>query len=246
VNLRVLYLSIIFLICLFSFSYSAGKDTQWIDYGNSLIKKENYEKAIIAFINAIEINPDNYYAHVFAGDVYLMLHDPDSAIQYYYRAYDIKANPELRTRISEVESIVYGMNKLSCYPFSFQPYVAIGLDSSNSNFFRYGLLCEYYFMNWFSGESGIMYTGGIDIPLSARFSLTVPWNKYQKIGISVGGYYSVLSYPFAVEDNDIGSIIGVDANYMLGRFATASFIKAQFGLGQRERFCFTIGLGIKF
>jgi len=62
---------------------------EWIDKGEALMKVENYEGGLIAFNNAVEINPNNSWAYIDKGWALNCLGDYSQALKELNRAADI-------------------------------------------------------------------------------------------------------------------------------------------------------------
>ena len=69
-----------------------GKSSKWIDKGDALIGKGNYNDAIKAYAKAIEIDPQDADAWLNRGAALVKLGKPEDAIKAYAKASEI--NPQ--------------------------------------------------------------------------------------------------------------------------------------------------------
>jgi hypothetical protein len=235
----------------FSFLSAAGKDMQWVKYGINLQKNGNYEKAILAFENAIRLNPENAYAYRYIGAAYLEMKDYDTAVEYFQRAYDIMPTPALKKQIEELDVKVFGEGKFVLYPVKFEVFGGMGMNLSTfmytsdfSNFFRYGAMVSYHFVPWFDVKTGVIGGWGYDIPVMARFSYRLPWNNRTIAGIGAGAYVN-FGAPISF-GNDSGVVLAADVRYVIGPVALVGTQMIMYGLAEMPRLSTYTLAGIAF
>ncbi len=241
-------------------AYAADtKDMQWVKYGISMYKSGQYEKAVLAYEKAIEINPDNAYAYQYMGMAYLALKDNDMADEYFQRAYDLRPTPALKKQIQALDEKVFGEGKYFLYPVTFELYIGTGIDLGTftdtaidsggnynpfSNILRYGGMVSYHFCNWFDVRSGMIIGWGADIPVLARFSFKSPWNSNSIVGIAAGPYVNA-GAPVNL-GTDMGVVFSGDWRYVFGSMAIVGTDMIEIGLAKATRFAELALIGVAF
>lgn len=232
------------------------KDMQWVKYGNKLYGAGQYEKAIIAYEKAIEINPDNSYAYMYMGYAYLQLKDTDTADEDFQRAYDILPSPALKKQIDALDEKVFGEGKFMLYPITFKVMIGFGFDLESflkaamttgnpyGSILRYSGMAAYHFTDWFNLEGGLIGGDGVDIPVVARFSYKLPWNNKTIMGLGIGGYFGMAS---STAEASNGLYISVDYHYVIGPVSILADDVIEYGLAPAESRLAEMGfLGVAF
>jgi tetratricopeptide (TPR) repeat protein len=202
-------MSILFWFCL-AVLFAGGTDDAWLNYGIKQLQNQQYEKAIVSFEKALQINPDNAAAFEYAGKAYLKLGDKSSAIDYYRMAFDLKPSQGLKQTVEELRGEVFGMRGFLFYPVTFE---AIVIKSFSFNFgggavlfgfsdiFGGGLSVLYHLNDNWVIKSGAMYVpnsadynsigykaGFIDAPFALKYEFWMEEEEWL-LGMSFGGYF---------------------------------------------------------
>jgi len=244
-------LAVLALILSVSLACAETLDMKWIKYGTKMYKAGQYEKAILAYEKAIEVNPDNSYAYQYMGYAYLQLKDNVTADEDFQRAYDILPTPALKKQIDALDEKVFGEGKFMLYPITFEVFGGMGMDLGTlsysygfSNMLRYGGMVSYHVCSWFAVKSGLIVGWGVDVPVLARFSYRLPWNNRTIVGIGAGPYIN-----FAAPVNsgsDMGVIFAVDAHYVIGPVSLVATQMIQYGLANTPRLAEISVVGLAF
>lgn len=241
-----------FMLAFFIISAPASDETAYVKNGIRLYKAGHFQKAIVSFQKALNINPENYYALRFSGEAYLKLDDKDSAVEFLQRAYDIKPNPALKKKVAETGLRVYNEGRFFLYPVTFELMLGIAVDwglmfnygEIYDNMFRYGGLVSYHFNEWFDLRAGVLLGWGADIYAMPRFSFESPFQTAGIFGIGAGGYANIGSPASGVSDS--GLLIAGDMRVVLGPAAGIITFLFQYGLSEAQRGGVSLLFGVGF
>lgn len=234
---------IVFILLFSTHVFALAKDMQYVKLGIKMHKTGQYEKAIISYEKAIEINSDNPYAYQYTGEAYLKLGEKELAIENLQRAYDIKPTPALKKRLEGLMDFTRGEGRFFMYPISFDVLIGAAGDSaanigtvrSFTELLKYAGFVNYNFFTWLGVRGGLMGGPGvIDVPVMARLSFQVISGSYSysnkgsefdrglymMTGINFGGYLNLDGY--GVSGIAPGMIIGIDGRMFFGSWAISS------------------------
>ncbi|MGN0553929.1 MAG: tetratricopeptide repeat protein, partial [Oscillospiraceae bacterium] len=81
---------------------AAEKAQKFIDLGNKYLIELSYDKAVIEFNKAIEIEPKNADAYIGLAEAYIGLGDTDSAVDALKRGYDLTGDERIKEKLDEL------------------------------------------------------------------------------------------------------------------------------------------------
>lgn len=86
-------------------SYSpSGRLRKQLDLGQKYLEEMKYEEAVVAFNNAIEIDPMSVDAYLGLVEVYIRTGDFETALSYAQKGYDLTGDERLKEKIDMIES----------------------------------------------------------------------------------------------------------------------------------------------
>lgn len=78
--------------------------TRQLELGQKYLEEMNYEEAVVAFNNVIEIDPLNADAYLGLVEVYIRTGDFETALAYAQKGYDLTGDERLKEKIGMIES----------------------------------------------------------------------------------------------------------------------------------------------
>lgn len=83
---------------------SAGRLREQLELGQKYLEEMKYEEAVVAFNNAIEIDPMNADAYLGLAEVYIRTGDFDTAYEYAAKGYEMTGDERLKEKMDMIES----------------------------------------------------------------------------------------------------------------------------------------------
>ncbi len=83
---------------------SAGRLREQLELGQKYLEEMKYEEAVVAFNNAIEIDPMNADAYLGLAEVYIRTGDFDTAYEYAAKGYELTGDERLKEKMDMIES----------------------------------------------------------------------------------------------------------------------------------------------
>ena len=83
---------------------SAGRLKEQLELGQKYLEEMKYEEAVVAFNNAIEIDPMNADAYLGLAEVYIRTGDFDTAYEYAAKGYELTGDERLKEKMDMIES----------------------------------------------------------------------------------------------------------------------------------------------
>ncbi len=83
---------------------SAGRLREQLELGQKYLEEMKYEEAVVAFNNAIEIDPMNADAYLGLTEVYICTGDFDTAYEYASKGYELTGDERLKEKMDMIES----------------------------------------------------------------------------------------------------------------------------------------------
>ena len=83
---------------------SAGRLREQLELGQKYLEEMKYEEAVVAFNNAIEIDPMNADAYLGLAEAYIRTGDFDTAYEYAAKGYELTGDERLKEKMDMIES----------------------------------------------------------------------------------------------------------------------------------------------
>lgn len=75
-----------------------------LDLGQKYLTELDYEQAVVAFVQAIELEPRSVEAYMGLADAYIGMGDTDAALEALKAGYEMTGSEEIQARIQEIEA----------------------------------------------------------------------------------------------------------------------------------------------
>lgn len=94
------------LITYLTLTSTSRKLTRQLEIANEYMENGDYEKAIAAFTEAIEIDPTSTEAYLGAAEAYVALDDYESAVEILQKGYDVTGSDEIKAKLDEYTAVI--------------------------------------------------------------------------------------------------------------------------------------------
>lgn len=113
-NKRTIVVSIVAIIVIifacslmyFAMTSSARKLSKQLEIAHEYMENGEYDKAIAAFTEAINIDPTSIEAYLGAAEAYVALDDYESAVDILQKGYDVTGSDEIKAKLDEYTAVI--------------------------------------------------------------------------------------------------------------------------------------------